>query len=189
MSDPDIKVHEKWMKEALRLANAALAQGEFPVGCVLVSQNQEVGKGSRTNSGGMAQNELDHAEILALRDWVKRGKPGHCITVYSTLEPCLMCTGALLINGINNIVFAYEDVMGGACGIKLGAISASGQTLRDYSMYRKLKVTSGVLRHESLRLFKGFFSQPNNNYLKGTPLEQYTLEAYKHEKQKHRQNH
>ncbi len=178
MPNQDIKLHEKWMQEALTLARMALDKGEFPVGCILVSQDKIVGKGNRINSGGKTQNELDHAEILALRDWVAHGKPGENLIAYSTLEPCLMCTGALLISGVNHIVFAYEDVMGGACGMKLGSISIKGQNQGEYSIYKKLIVTPGVLRHESLKLFQTFFLQPDNNYLRGTPLEQYTLKTF-----------
>ncbi len=176
------KIHnedEIWMSKALELAKAALEKGEFPVGCILVSQGQVVGEGGRMNSSGNMSNELDHAEILALRQWVERGKPGHGdVVAYSTLEPCLMCTGALVISGVKKIVFAYEDVMGGACGLDFsGGLSACSFQEDLQSLYGEAapEVVPGVLRKESLRLFKSFFSKPDNLYLKNTILEQYTL--------------
>ncbi len=168
--------HKIWMKEALWLASRALRAGEFPVGCVLVSGNRVVAAGSRLNSTGRETNELDHAEIIALRNWVKAGKPGDKVTAYSTLEPCLMCTGALLISGVTHIVFAYEDVMGGACGIDLeGTFSAAGK--EEDCIYRGagLTVIPGILRQESIRLFKDFFLNPQNTYLEDSALEKYTL--------------
>ncbi len=177
MDEHSVTRHEKWMREALKIAQKALDAGEFPVGCVLVGDDKVVGRGGRVNSKGKAQNELDHAEILAIRDWVKKGKPGRELTIYSTLEPCLMCTGAILISGIKQIVFAYEDVMGGACGIHLERpLSIKGNNVAQYSMYRGgVTILPGILREESLKLFKTFFARDNNQYLKGTALEQYTL--------------
>ncbi|NPA93800.1 MAG: nucleoside deaminase [Thermodesulfobacteria bacterium] len=180
MDENQVEQHEKWMTKALELAKSALDAGEFPVGCVLVSGDRIVGMGSRLNSHGKHQNELDHAEIVALRQWAESGRPGDGeVVVYSTLEPCLMCTGALLISGIRHIVFAYEDVMGGACGLDFSKrISASANSKSFTSLYTEAdpKVVAGVMRQESLNLFKAFFSRPDNSYLKNTLLEQYTLE-------------
>ncbi len=179
MDEKERRYHEKWMAQALGLAKKALAAGQFPVGCVLVSQDEIVGVGSRLNSNGALQNELDHAEILALRDWVSRGRPGQKVIAYSTLEPCLMCAGALLISGIRSIVFGYEDVMGGACGLdKYVPFSASKGKAICAPLYRdaQVKVIPGILRNESLALFKAYFNK-NNNYLKNTLLEEYTLKA------------
>ncbi len=168
MSDEIKKNHEKWMKEAIKLARKALEVGEFPVGCVLVQDNKIVGIGSRVNSIGSKCNELDHAEILALRDFSKKTYNVKGVTAYTTLEPCLMCLGALVISGIEKIVYAYEDVMGGACSMNF-----SNETL----LYKKMrnKIVPHVLRQESLYLFKEFFSNPQNSYLSGTLLERYTL--------------
>ena len=179
MGSQELGVHEIWMSRALEIARQALEAGEFPVGCVLVGHGEIVGAGSRSNSKGSAQNELDHAEMLALRQWVERGRPGGSqVVAYSTLEPCLMCTGALLISGIRKIVFAYEDVMGGACGIEFSkGLTAFSQRCLEPSLYCQVSpiVMGGVLRKESLGLFKTFFSRPHNSYLKGTLLERYTL--------------
>ncbi len=179
--------HEIWMDKALELASKALAQGEFPVGCVLVAQEQIVGVGLRAHTSGSEPNELDHAEILALRNWLSnKSTLSGGVTAYCTLEPCLMCFGALLINGVKRIVFAYEDVMGGATGLDLASpttrlVQCSDLHLeiqRDF-LYRKdgIEVIPGIRRAESLALFKRFFSDPASRYLSDTLLAKYTLNA------------
>jgi len=165
------------MAEAIRIAEKALGRGEFPVGCVIVCGDRIVGTGDRLNS---IKNELDHAEILALRDWLSRGKPGSEPVAYTTLEPCLMCLGALILNGVREIVFAYEDVMGGATGIDFEqGFSRCLGTDPPYKwhLYRHASnmITAGVLRRQSLELFKRFFLNPRHDYLRGTLLERYTL--------------
>ncbi len=162
------KYHEKWMKEALKLAKKALDAKEFPVGCVLVKDDKVVGIGNRINSYGFNHNELDHAEILALKDALNRHYSVKNAVAYTTLEPCLMCLGALVISGVEKIVYAYEDVMGGACNMNF-----SNENL----LYKdiKKKFIPYVLRQDSLYLFKKFFSDPTNNYLSGTLLKEYTL--------------
>jgi len=162
--------HEYYMKIALEQAQKAMDNGEFPVGCILVHNNTIVGQGRREHSLNNDTNELDHAEIIALRDL-----NSHCpdldpgrITVYTTLEPCLMCYGALLINQISTIVYAYEDAMGGGINLPLAHLTP---------LYRNMDVSifPYVLRQESLELFKAFFNSPACSYLHNTYLAEYTL--------------
>ena len=181
MNDNSVKTDEYWMLQALELAEQALERGEFPVGCILVSEGLIVGRGDRKNSSGGIMNELDHAEILALRDWTERGRPGGVFTAYTTLEPCLMCLGALILNGAGRIIYSYEDVMGGATGIDFNQAFSCGhrgiQTGGARHLYKHFegRIQGPLLRSESLKLFKQFFSNPENSYLKGTMLETYTL--------------
>ena len=160
---------EYFMNRAMAMARTALAAGEFPVGCVIVADGQVVGEGRRTHSRGTA-NELDHAEVVALRELLARNPeidPAG-LTVYSTMEPCLMCLATLLLNGIRRIVYAYEDVMGGAANLDLAALAP---------LYREMRVeiTPGVQRAESLSLFREFFRNPANCYWQGSLLADYTL--------------
>ena len=175
------KNDEMWMKEALASASKALENGEFPVACILVSEGHIVGRGDRINSTGTVPNELDHAEILALRDWTERGRPGGMFTAYTTLEPCLMCLGALILNGARRIFYSYEDVMGGSAGIDFNLPFSRGHVDIQADHMRHLyenfgdRIKGSLLRQESLKLFKEFFSNPRNRYLRGTLLESYTL--------------
>ena len=158
------------MRKALVEAEKALAAGEFPVGCVLAHSESVLATGSRQNSSASAMNEIDHAEIIALRRLAQlRHKPNaNDITLYCTMEPCLMCFGAILLAGIGKIVYAYEDVMGG--GLKCDL-----ETLTPLYRNRPIEITANVLRQESLALFKTFFENPNNGYWRDSFLAEYTL--------------
>lgn len=164
--------HEDFMREALALAEAALKEGEFPVGSILVYKNEIVATGARKGTAGGFANEVDHAEIIALRNLVGineyNGIDRREITLYCTMEPCLMCFGAILLSGIGTVVYAYEDVMGGGTKLDLKSISPL------YSS-RKISVISGILRNKSLEIFRAYFSNPSNSYWKGSLLADYTL--------------
>ena len=90
------------------------------------------------------------------------------ITLVTTLEPCLMCFGASMLSNVNEIVYAYEDVMG-------GGMDCDVSKLTSLYKHRQITVVSNVLRKESLKLFKAFFQNPSNIYWKGSLLAEYTL--------------
>ena len=163
---------EFFMQKALAQAERALAAGEFPVGCVLVYQNKILQTGARRNSIGGRRNEIDHAEMLALRrlSGLGKGIDHGQITAFSTMEPCLMCYSALILAGVGRIVYAYEDVMGGGTGCDLSRLPP---LYRDHS----IEVVPGVLRAESIQLFKDFFADPASDYLQQSLLAEYTLSA------------
>ncbi len=157
------------MQKALMEAKQAYARGEFPVGCVIVHKNRIVSAGSRENSIGKT-NEMDHAEILALRSLYQGsfdGEPAD-LTVYSTMEPCLMCFSTLIVNGIRRIVYAYEDAMGGGTNVPMKVLNP---------LYKEMEITiiPGILRRESLEIFAKFFNRPDNQYLSDSYLARYTL--------------
>ncbi len=162
--------HEKYMKQALDQAEEAIALNEFPVGCVIEYHGNIIASGQRTHTT-LQVNELDHAEILALRNLLNSEYDIDMaeVTVYSTMEPCLMCFSTLLVNGVRRFVYAYEDAMGGGTNLPLTSLSP---------LYKDLQITlvKDVLRDKSLNLFKSFFSNPANNYLRGSLLAAYTLQ-------------
>jgi tRNA(adenine34) deaminase len=167
ISENDIR----FMTKALDLARTALADGEFPVGCVIADGHKVVAQGYRTGTIVGSQNEIDHAEINTLRR-LSRDMPDierSRLTLYGTMEPCLMCFSAILLSGIGRIVYAYEDVMGGGTGC-----DRSGLPL----LYRnaQLTVISGVLRTNSLSLFQQFFIDSGNPYWADSLLSRYTLD-------------
>ena len=162
--------NEKFMKKALEMAEDALAQGEFPVGCVMVHREDILVSGARTGTTGNGKNELDHAELVALRRLIELGntvEPGE-ITVFCTMEPCLMCYAALILAGFGKIVYAYEDVMG-------GGISCELSRLKPLYKNSLITVVPDVMRTQSLNLFQTYFSNPANSYWKNSLLAEYTL--------------
>lgn len=169
MEKETMSEHRHFMKLALQEAETALAGGDFPVGCVIEYQGRVVASGHRANSSAVI-NELDHAEMVALRSLLTGGNtiPLHQVTIYSTMETCLMCYATLLVNGVRRFVYAYEDVMGGGTNLPLARLAP---------LYREIApmVLGSVLRSSSLSLFQRFFANPDCRYLAGTLLAEYTL--------------
>lgn len=165
---------EHFMQLALAEARQALARHEFPVGCVLVHQERVIARGRRCHSQPSAANapanELDHAELVALRELVAHHPQleRREITLYSTLEPCLMCFATLALNGIHRIVYAYEDAMGGGTNLPLATLAPLYQAMA-------VSITPNVLRRESLLLFQDFFRDPSHGYWQESLLAHYTL--------------
>lgn len=161
--------HEYYMGKALEQARTALAEGEFPVGCVYVVDGEIVAAGRRRNSSEDQRNEIDHAEIVTLRTLLAgpNGVDPAGIIAYTTMEPCLMCYATMLLSGIRTFVWAYEDVMGGGTSLSLTELPP---------LYARMQPThfGGVLRTESLKLFQQFFSR--FSYWQDSLLSQYTLE-------------
>ncbi len=167
------------MQAALAEARLALAEGEFPVGCVLAVDGEILAQGRRKHSGSAARNELDHAEVVTLRGLLAAAQPGlDCgrITCYSTLEPCLMCFSTMLLSGIRRFVWAYEDVMGGGTSVPLAQLAP---------LYQKMQVEliPNVLRGKSIALFAQFFQ--NHSYWQDSLLSQFTLAEHQ---RLHREN-
>ncbi len=160
-----------FMTKALEKARTALDAGEFPVGCVLTSGDEIIASGSRFATTTGAVNELDHAEMTALRRLENRGREldRSRVVAFSTMEPCLMCFSALILAGVSRIAWAYEDVMGGGTRVDRSAMAP---------LYKnsEIIVTPRVMREESLALFKRFFKNPANDYWSGSLLSSYTLE-------------
>jgi len=158
-----------FMQAALEEARRALAAGEFPVGCVVVSAGRVIVRSARKGSRSNHPSETDHAEMRALRCLERLqdfSAPEEC-ALYSTMEPCLMCFAALMLSRIGKVVYAYEDAMGGGTNCDLYSLPPLYRTLRP-------RVVGGILRSESLTLFKAFFQDPANTYWQGSLLETYT---------------
>ncbi len=162
--------YQFFMGAALKQARQALSAGEFPVGCVLVYNHRILATGARTGTAGDRPNETDHAEIVAIRRLEQLQTPPDRsrITLFCSLEPCLMCFGAILLSGIGEIVYAYEDIMGGGTHCDLSRLPP---------LYRDnpVAIVPDILRDESLRLFKAYFADPKNAYWRESLLCAYTL--------------
>jgi len=164
------------MEFALEQAQKAFDQGEFPVGCVIVQDKRVIASGARqgTTRNKSFFSEIDHAEIRALKYLETSGiqfDPEKSI-LFCTMEPCLMCFGAIILSGIKKIVYAYEDPMGGGttCDLK---------NLPPLYQLSVIEVISGVLRQKSLDFFYNFFNKEDNLYWKNSYLEEYTVDQKK----------
>jgi tRNA(adenine34) deaminase len=162
--------HAYFMRQALDLARQALDRDEFPVACIVVHDGSVIAHGVRTNTRQAVPSELDHAEMVALRRLEALADQGdrRAMAVYVTLEPCLMCFGALLISGIGTLVHAYEDAMGGGTHLDRSRLPA---------LYRDnpVRIVPGICRAESLAQFKAYFNRPHIDYWRGSLLAEYTL--------------
>ncbi|MGD2167332.1 MAG: tRNA adenosine(34) deaminase TadA [Gammaproteobacteria bacterium] len=139
------------MCHALELASAAEAQGEVPVGAIIVNAAGEVI--AEAANGPIALNDpTAHAEVLALRQAGVASRnyrlPG--CTLYVTLEPCAMCAAAMVHARIQRLVYAAADPKSGACGGAIDVLNAP-------SMNHRIEVDSGILADESAELLKDFF--------------------------------
>jgi tRNA(adenine34) deaminase len=140
---------EKFMREALFLAQEAAAEGEVPVGCVIVKGDQIVGRGR--NRRETVKNALSHAEIEAINDACRTlggWRLWEC-TLYVTLEPCPMCAGAIVNARIPRVVYGAKDSKCGACG--------SVCDLFSMEFNHHPTVQTGVLEQESSALLTEFF--------------------------------
>ena len=107
---------ERFMREALALAQAAADEGEVPVGCVVVRGDEIVGRGRNRREG--AKSALAHAEIEAIAEACRTlggWRLWQC-TLYVTLEPCPMCAGAIINARIPRVVYGAKEPVNGCCG-------------------------------------------------------------------------
>ena len=139
------------MRMALDEAMAALAHGDVPVGAIVVRDGVVIG--SRHNERELTGDPTAHAEVLALRDaaesvgsWRLDGA-----TIVVTLEPCLMCAGALLNSRIDRLVYGAADMKAGAC-------LSLYNVCDDPRLNHQLNVVPGVLAEESAALLTSFFA-------------------------------
>jgi len=147
MNDADLG----YMRRALELARRAAEKGEVPVGAVLVHEGRVVGEGWNCPIG--SSDATSHAETEAIRAACKAlGNyriPG--ASLYVTLEPCVMCSGAIMHARIGWVVFGASDPKTGACGSVVN-LFAEGR------LNHHATVEAGVLAEESIALLKSFFA-------------------------------
>ncbi len=146
-----MQTDEHWMNRAIEQARAAAAIGEVPVGAVIVDIDgrELAGAGNRTI---IDSDPTGHAEILALRKAataIGNYRLGGC-TVYSTIEPCAMCAGALVNARISRLVF-------GATDIRFGAVKTHFQICSSELLNHRIEVKYGLLETECRSLMQDFF--------------------------------
>ena len=141
-----------FMRQALREAEKAFFEKEVPVGAVLVHKNKIIARGH--NQVELLKDATAHAEILtltagsaALEDWRLTDA-----TLYCTLEPCLMCAGAMLSCRLKRLVWAAED-------LRLGANGSWIDIFQEKHPFHQISVTKNILKEESALLLKEFFQK------------------------------
>ena len=145
----------RFMFCALQEAEKALVEDEVPVGAVIVRNNKIIGRGY--NQTEKLNDATAHAEMIAITaaaNHLCNWRLQEC-SLYVTLEPCIMCTGAMLASRINELYFAAFDTKFGACA-SLYNLAEDGKT------NHKLKVYSGIYTEESQKLLTQFFSSVRN---------------------------
>jgi tRNA(adenine34) deaminase len=138
------------MREALALARAAELAGEVPVGAVLVTGGEIAGRGA--NSPIARLDPTAHAEILALRE--AACKIGNYrlegATLYCTLEPCIMCAGALVHARVKRVVFGARD-------LRFGGVRSKFRLADSDLLNHRMEIEEGVLAVECVELLQAFF--------------------------------
>ena len=141
---------EKWMKVAISEANLAKIEGEIPVGAVLILNDKLIAKAH--NQPILNHDPTAHAEVEVLRKAGKKLKNYRLSgsTLYVTLEPCIMCLGAIMHARIERLVFGASDLKTGVCGSKADLTSEA-------FFNHKIKLNGGVLEEENKEILQLFF--------------------------------
>ena len=142
-------IDEKYMKEAIRQARKAYAIGEVPIGCVIVYKDKIIGRGYNRRMAD--KNTLSHAELIAIRkasrkmdDW----RLEEC-TMYVTLEPCQMCSGAIVQSRMSRVVVGCMNPKAGCAGSILNLLQ-----MKEFN--HQAELTTGVLEEECSQMMTPF---------------------------------
>lgn len=147
-----IPTDEDWIKHAFALAELAEKEGEVPVGAVVVIDNQLIAQGWNQPIG--LNDPTAHAEILALRTAGKKLNNYRltAATLYVTLEPCMMCVGAIVQARIKRLVYGSEDK-------KTGAVSGAFSLLNHPQLNHQVEVLNGIYSDPCSQMLKTFFQK------------------------------
>jgi tRNA(adenine34) deaminase len=148
----NVNSHQKYMFHALKQAEIAYDKGEVPVGAVVVSGDRIVGKGY--NQTEMLKDPTAHAEMLAISSACAtlQNKYLSDCTLYVTLEPCPMCSGAIVWSKLKRVVFGAMDEKAGACG-SIFNISSNKK------LNHQAEIIQGVMEADARFLLQQFFSE------------------------------
>ena len=144
-------LEEKFMREALKEAKKAKDIGEVPVGAVIVLDGKIIARGHNTRE--IKKNSLCHAEIIAIDKACKKlnnFRLENC-EIYITLEPCLMCSGAIIQSRIKRLIYGARDEKYG--------MAESAFNVFELKSNHKVEITNGILKNECSKLIKNFFAE------------------------------
>ena len=151
---------EFWMQHALELARRAESEGEVPVGAIVVYQEQVIGEG--WNRPILESDPTAHAEVMALRSAAKKINNYRLpeTTLYVTLEPCIMCSGAIIHSRVKRVVYGAQDP-------KAGAFESAFTVLGTDSLNHQVRVDKGVLAEECGQVLTDFFRKRREEKKRG----------------------
>lgn len=152
-------MNERYMEIALKEANKAFRKGEVPIGAVIVYKNKVIAKAH--NQKERKNNPLKHAEIIAIEKASKKLKTWRLLDceLYVTIEPCLMCSGALIQSRIKKLVYGSKNE-------KFGYVESIKTILNDQKNNHKIEVISGIKEKETANIMKLFFKKQRENSFK-----------------------
>ena len=152
------------MGKALRQARRAEARGEVPIGAVVVRDGIVIGSGH--NLRETAHDPTAHAELIAIRKAARTSGAWRLTgcTVYVTLEPCLMCMGAMILARIDRLVYGCRDPKGGAAGTLYDVSS-------DVRLNHRFPVEAGVREEECSRMLSSFFAALRSSKKEGLAVD------------------
>ena len=140
----------KYMLEAIKEAELAKLEDEVPIGCVIVKDNQIIARAH--NQREITNNPLGHAETLAIKkasevlnDW----QLVDC-DLYVTIEPCIMCGGAIIQSRIRKVIYGAPDLKGGAFGSSINILDAQ-------NINHRPEIVKGILEEECTKIIKDYF--------------------------------
>lgn len=141
---------ERYMREAIKEAKKAELIDEVPIGCVIVKNDKIISRGHNVRE--TEQNPIGHAEIIAIRKASKKLNSWRLedCDIYITLEPCIMCSGAIIQSRIKTIYYGASDPKGGALGSSIDVLTANG-------INHHPNVEGGVLKEECSSIISNYF--------------------------------
>ena len=145
-----VEEKEIFMREALREAEIALEHDEIPIGCVIVKDGEIIGRGH--NAREELQRAVMHAEIMAIENANLNEESWRLLdcTLFVTIEPCVMCSGAIGLARIPNVVY-------GAKNQKFGAVGSLYDILTDERLNHRVEVETGILEDDCAAIMQDFF--------------------------------
>jgi tRNA(adenine34) deaminase len=150
--EQDLNQNQYWMQAALKEAEKALKKKEVPVGAVVVYENKIIGRGH--NQVETLNDATAHAEILAIgaaSNFMGSWRLSNA-SIYVTVEPCIMCAGAIILSRLDKLIFGAYDPKAGACG-------SLYNLPQDIRLNHQVEITSGVLEDQCKSIIKAFFEQ------------------------------
>lgn len=155
-----MKKHYIFMKQAIKEAEKAYKKDEVPVGAILVKQDKIIARAH--NLIRKLKDPTAHAEILAIKKAGKKIGNERLIgtTLYTTIEPCSMCAGAIILARIEKLVFGAQDLKTGACGSVFKIINNKKNN-------HKVKIVKNVMKEECAEIIQKFFKEKRKKLRRG----------------------